>query len=81
MRTKALLPESDRSYLTKEEHVAQLRDVRYLPEDNQFISSFHIFSNKIIFWQPKTPMAVLVEDEYLVNMFVQMFELIWTTRK
>lgn len=74
---KALLLPSDRDYLTQEQHKKQLRDVRYLESIPEFESSFHIFANKVILWQPKTPMAVLIEDTYLVDMMKNMFTGLW----
>lgn len=38
---------------------------------------FHIFSNKLVMWQPTVPMAVLIEDEYLVSMMKSVFDGMW----
>ncbi len=43
-----------------------------------FVTGFMLYANKVIIWQPKAPLAVLVEDEYVVNMLRSMFEWIWS---
>lgn len=59
----------------------QLREVKYLHTNRQFQTSFQLFANKIIFWQPKAPLAVLVEDEFIVSMMRSLFETLWQTGK
>jgi len=73
----ALLLPSDRDYYTAEEHRAHQREVRYLDGFGEFLTSFHIFSNKVVFYQPKVPMAVLIEDEYIVAMMKCLYEGLW----
>lgn len=77
MRIRALLLPSDREYLTPAQHKEQMREVRYLETVPEFITSFHLFANKVIFWQPKTPMAMLIEDEYIVKMMESVFSGLW----
>ncbi|MFA6447310.1 MAG: helix-turn-helix domain-containing protein [Patescibacteria group bacterium] len=73
----ALLLPMDRGYYSAAEHKAQRREVRYLEGFEGFATSFHIFSNKVVFYQPKAPMAVLVEDEYIVTMMKSLFTGLW----
>ncbi len=73
----ALLLPSDRAHLSLEQHRDSKREVRYLDGYDEFTPMFHIFSNKLIFWQPSVPMAVLIEDEYLVRMMKSLFEGMW----
>lgn len=77
IKGKALILESDRGYFPDEKHRADRREVRYLDGVDEFTPSFHVFSNKIVFWQPVVPMAVLIEDEYLVKMMSSLYEGMW----
>lgn len=36
-----------------------------------------LYANKAIFWQPKAPLAMLIEDEFIVEMFASMFAALW----
>lgn len=55
----------------------QLRETRLIKNIPHFPTSFHIFGNKVIIWQPKVPLAVVIEDEYIVSMFRGMFGALW----
>jgi sugar-specific transcriptional regulator TrmB len=55
----------------------ELRETRFYQTKQPFVTSFYIFANKVAFWQPKTPLAVLVEDEYIVAMIQDMFNQLW----
>lgn len=55
----------------------ELRETRFYQGTRQFQTSFYIFANKVAFWQPKTPLAVLIEDEYIVAMIQEMFDGLW----
>lgn len=55
------------------------REYRLLASAVPFSCSFQIFANKILLWQPKTPLAVLIEDEYLAQMFRAIFQTLWQT--
>ncbi|MBP6945523.1 hypothetical protein KBD61_04270 [Patescibacteria group bacterium] len=55
----------------------ELRETRFYETKKPFVTSFYIFANKVAFWQPKAPLAVLVEDEYIVTMMQDMFDGLW----
>lgn len=55
----------------------QLREVRWLSDDTKFESAFQLFANKVVVWQPRAPLALLIEDQYIVKMLRVMFEVIW----
>ncbi len=59
----------------------QLRETRFLSKDNFFHTAFQIFGNKVIIWQPKTPTAILIEDEYISKMFLNIFQMLWSSAK
>ncbi|MBI4836042.1 MAG: hypothetical protein HY817_02165 [Candidatus Abawacabacteria bacterium] len=74
---QALLLESSEAYLLRRNDKKQLRDTRILDTDSAFISSFHIFANKVIFWQPKAKLAILIEDQHITQMLKAIFFMLW----
>lgn len=58
----------------------ELREIRFL-DSNPFSSSFQVYANKVIIWQPKGPIALLIEDQYIVQMLKAMFEMLWKSAK
>lgn len=77
VRGMALLLPSDREHFTPSDHRSVQREVRYLDGYKNFAPMFHIFSNKLVMWQSTVPMAVLIEDEYLVDMMKALFDGMW----
>lgn len=77
IKVRALLIPSDAAQQIKEKDAEQLRETRILKTNNVFIASFQLFANKVVIWQPKTPLAILIEDEYLVAMLKSMFYALW----
>ncbi len=55
----------------------EFREVRLLKQAPTFLTSFYVFANKAVFWQPRAPIAFIMEDEYFVEMLRSMFELLW----
>lgn len=77
IRIRALaLPSAEAEILQKKD-AKELREIRFLRGAAPFVTSFYLFANKAIFWQPMTPVAVLIEDQYLVAMWRSIFELLW----
>lgn len=62
---------SDASVL-RETRVIDSRLTKELP------ASFQIFGKSVIFWQSITPVAVVLQDEYLAKLMRTTFELIWS---
>lgn len=60
---------------------AQMRETRLIKNIKIFPTSFHLYANKMIIWQPKAPMALLVKDEYIVSMFKSIFSVLWEQNK
>lgn len=58
---------------------AKYRETRILPSDlsKGFPSSFQVFGKSLIFWQPHTPVAVVLKDEYIANLHRGIFNLLW----
>lgn len=81
VHTKLLLFPGEAAEIFKKRDKKELRETRVITNLDQFITSFYIFANKIIIWQPKAPLAVLIEDEYIVQMFKSMFDQLWEISK
>ena len=77
VRTKLLLFPGEAAKLFKSKDAVELRETRVIKNLSHFTTSFYLFANKAIFWQPKAPLAVLVEDEYLVQMLKSIFDHLW----
>jgi sugar-specific transcriptional regulator TrmB len=55
----------------------ELRETRALNDATPFLTSFYLYANKVLLWQPKAEIAIRIEDEYLVAMFRSMFNWMW----
>ncbi len=42
-----------------------------------FITGFMLYANKVIIWQPRAPLIVKIEDEYIVQMLRSIFNEMW----
>lgn len=71
-----LLSSEDADRLSKNDE-KEMRETRILKEWSPFSSSFELFANKAIVWQPKASLAVLIEDEYIVAMLKSIFDYLW----
>ncbi len=59
----------------------ELRETRFLSSMKSFEASFLIFGKKVIIWQPKAPLAILVEDAFIVQMLRSIFDVLWEQTK
>lgn len=75
-----ILPGSNAETL-KSTDTDQMRETRILKTKNSFVASFQLFANKMAVWQPKAPLVVLIEDNYIIEMFKTMFYLLWENSK
>jgi len=71
-----VLPSEDAQDLKRTDEL-QLRETRFLQNSLPFSSSFYIYGKKVILWQPKAPMAILIEDENISGMMMSMFQMLW----
>ncbi|MFA6424179.1 MAG: helix-turn-helix domain-containing protein [Candidatus Magasanikbacteria bacterium] len=78
---KALIFGGSDAEKLKLDDAKQKRETRYIKNMQNFPTSFHLYANKIIIWQPKTPLALLIEDEYIVTMFRSIFQVLWEQNK
>ncbi len=77
IRVRALLLPSHEAEIAKAADARELRETRILKDMHAFIASFQLFANKVILWQPKAPLAVVIEDEYIVAMLQSTFDALW----
>ncbi|MEF3691968.1 MAG: helix-turn-helix domain-containing protein [Candidatus Moraniibacteriota bacterium] len=75
-----LLPSEDAYNLNKADK-DEMREIRIMKGFYPFSSSFQLFANKVIFWQPAAPLAIVIEDKYLVEMMVSIFDNLWEKAK
>lgn len=71
-----LLPSDDASTLKKTD-AEELREIRIMKGFFPFQTSFQLFGNKVIFWQPLAPLAIVIEDKYLVEMMESIVDKLW----
>lgn len=55
----------------------EMRETKILNDCQYFCTSYQLFSNKAIIWQPRTPLAILIEDKFIVEMFRAIFYKLW----
>jgi sugar-specific transcriptional regulator TrmB len=79
IKTKLLVfPDEDAKNFKNKDN-QELRETRFLKNIDFFETSFYLFANKAVIWQPKTPLAVLIEDEYIVTMLASIYKTLWNT--
>lgn len=71
-----LLPSGDADEL-KATDAKEMRETRILKAKSPFATSFQLFANKVVIWQPKAELAVLIVDEYIVEMLRSIFYTLW----
>jgi len=71
-----LFPDEDAETLHKTDK-EEMREIRIMKGFTPFTTSFQIFANKVIFWQPLAPLAITIEDKYLVDMMRSVIEKLW----
>lgn len=76
LRIKALFLPSQEIKQIEQDH-DPLRETRYLKGVAPFQTLFQIYANKMVIWQPKGALAVLIEDQYIIAMMKAMFFKLW----
>lgn len=74
---QALLFKDPDSETMRAKDAQEMRETRFLTSVAPFKTSFQLFGNKAVFWQPATPAAILVEDELVVDMLKSIFDRLW----
>lgn len=77
VRIKCLLFPGPVATTLQKDDANQLREIRILKGIRPFATSFQLFANKVIIWQPKAPLAILISDEYIVQMLRNIFYSFW----
>lgn len=55
----------------------QMRTTKIFRGALPFVTGFMLYANKVIIWQPKAPLVLLVEDEYIIEMLRSIFDVLW----
>lgn len=74
---RALALPSSEADAMRAKDAENLRTTRILSGASPFTSSFYLFADKVVFWQPESPSAILVEDRSLATMLGSMYDLLW----
>lgn len=77
IRMKLLLLPSEEADAFIPRAKEELRELRTIDAPIPFATAFQLYGNKVIIWQPKAPLAVLIEDEYIVKMLKSIFFIMW----
>ena len=77
LRLKVLLLPSDDTDELKKTDAEELRETRVLKGEAPFVTLYQVYANKVLLWQPKTPIVVLIEDEYIATMMKSLFDVLW----
>lgn len=71
-----------RDALTLQENDStEMRTTRLFKGTLPFVTGFMVYANKVIIWQPKAPLVMLIEDEYIVAMLRSIFQEMWSSEK
>ncbi|MFA5993974.1 MAG: helix-turn-helix domain-containing protein [Parcubacteria group bacterium] len=73
----SLLLPSDEAHSLQKTDADELREIRIMKGFYPFSTSFQLFANKVIFWQPLAPLAIVIEDKYLVEMMESIVDKLW----
>lgn len=71
-----LTPGKDAGTL-QENDLKEMRTTRLFKGAIPFVTGFMLYANKVIIWQPKAPLALLIEDEYIIQMLRSIFDVMW----
>ena len=55
----------------------EMRTTKFFNGTIPFVTGFMLYANKVVIWQPKAPLVVLIEDEYIVQMLRSIFDEMW----
>jgi sugar-specific transcriptional regulator TrmB len=74
---KSLLLPSSTAQAFSSDDKKEMRETKILKGCWPFETSFQLFSNKVIIWQPVKPLAVLIEDKFIIEMLRSIFFKLW----
>ncbi len=55
----------------------EMRTTRIFKGTIPVVTGFMLYANKVIIWQPEAPLAILIEDEYIIQMLRSIFNVLW----
>ncbi|PIZ95807.1 MAG: hypothetical protein COX80_03690 [Candidatus Magasanikbacteria bacterium CG_4_10_14_0_2_um_filter_33_14] len=81
LHLNALLTQGDDATTLRNTDEEQMRTTRFFKGKLPFVTGFMLYANKVTIWQPKAPLVVLIEDEYVVQMLRSIFDTLWEASK
>lgn len=82
LKTQVLVLPCPEAEAVKAKDAQENRETRLLDAAMPpFVTSFQVFGKKVIIWQPKAPLAMLIEDEYMTQMLQSVFHHLWVKAK
>ncbi|MDD5083911.1 MAG: helix-turn-helix domain-containing protein [Candidatus Moranbacteria bacterium] len=76
-----LLTPGEDAQTLRSNDTTEMRETRILSDISPFITGVLLFANKVTLWQPKAPSVILIEDEFIVQMFQNIFDHLWESSK
>lgn len=77
IRIKTLMVDSTKARSIPSDTI-ELRETRVIDRAIKDLpASFQVFGRSVIFWQPHTPLAVVLQDEYIAQLMRGTFALLW----
>lgn len=77
IQLRSLLCDTPFARILKKQERVELRKVKLIPKDQSFSACMQLSKGKAIIWQPNAPLAVLIEDEAIVTMWLRLFDYMW----
>lgn len=71
-----LMPGPDAALLESTDD-GEMRTTKIFKGTLPFVTGFMLYANKVIIWQPRAPLIVKIEDEYIVQMLRSIFNEMW----
>lgn len=81
IRLRSLICDTPLARTLKKTERDELRQVKLIPKEYSFSAAMQLSAGKAIIWQPNTPLAILIEDDAVVAMWLQLFEYMWSLSK
>lgn len=78
---QCLVTASNDAEILKKKDAQELRETRIYKGEGDLVGSYLVFSNKIVFLQPRTPIVLLIEDAYIVSLQKSSFDFMWLAHK
>jgi sugar-specific transcriptional regulator TrmB len=76
---RAIMPQNNQSFERTRNDQKEMRDSRFLPQNQSFTPEMNIYNNKVLIASWKEKMAVIIESKELADLQRVIFENLWNT--